>query len=212
MSNDNRYQLEQLLELSLSLYRWFDRGWWPVAKTKFTLTFVPAIDPTLPTEQTSSHSFHSFWKGTRVPPSWRLDYLLRKTTCNFPSIHFGYIVEPMIDFFLFEIKKRNFDEIEISSTVKSVDNCSWFDRRESKIRVLFEVKKKIEDTKFQGRIYQTNVPIYNNKSYKIWCQNVRIRSLQFCKKYIRFFCILLSFRFVSLFGKNSILNTKCLTS
>lgn len=69
----------------------------------------------------------------------------------------------MIDFFLFEIKKRNFNEIEISSTVKSVDNCSWFDRRESKIRVLFEVKKKIEDTKFQGRIYQTNVPIYNNK-------------------------------------------------
>lgn len=62
VSNDNRYWLEQLLELSLSLRRWFDGGSWPAAKTNFTLVLVPdhpAIDPTYPPVQTSSHSSSS---------------------------------------------------------------------------------------------------------------------------------------------------------
>lgn len=151
MSNDNRYQLEQLPELSL--YRWFDRGWWPVAKTKFTLAFGPAIDPTWLTEQTSSHSFHSFWKGTHAflqADAWTI-------CCGKPLVTFLRFTLDissnrwwiMISFYSKFRWNRNF-----FLTIKSFDNCSWFDGREGKVRS--------EDRRYRvpRMNLQTNVPIY----------------------------------------------------
>lgn len=104
-----------------------------------------AIDPNWLTEQTSSHySFHSFWKGTRVSPSWRLDNLLRRTTCNFPSIP-PFTLDISSNRFLFEIfffkRTTFFHGIKIFSF---------------SFRVIFEVK--IEDSSSKPRIHR-HVPI-----------------------------------------------------
>lgn len=98
-----------------------------------------AIDPNWLTEQTSSHySFHSFWKGTRVSPSWRLDNLLRRTTCNFPSIP-PFTLDISSNRFLFEIFFFPW-------------NKNFF----LSFRVIFEVK--IEDSSSKPRIHR-HVPI-----------------------------------------------------
>lgn len=112
-----------------------------------------AIDPNWLTEQTSSHySFHSFWKGTRVSPSWRLDNLLRRTTCNFPSIP-PFTLDISSNRFLFEIFFFPW-------------NKNFF----LSFRVIFEVK--IEDSSSKPRIHRHLVQITLDH---IRCQNVRIR-------------------------------------
>lgn len=112
-----------------------------------------AIDPNWLTEQTSSHySFHSFWKGTRVSPSWRLDNLLRRTTCNFPSIP-PFTLDISSNRFLFEIFFFPW-------------NKNFF----FSFRVIFEVK--IEDSSSKPRIHRHLVQITLDH---IRCQNVRIR-------------------------------------